>query len=213
MIVRETVDVERRLLRLFGTTRGEWIEAAALAASARADAVAFDALSAPGTFAYLYGLRAVRALLMPKGFKIAREDNIEASYSAERALKVVYQNADSASIESRSPRAITAKGPAGIRMVDETQACLFPEIEAEERRLEAAAARLAGAACWFFLVHIDGEDVRAELSLPILMEGGQFKRFVERISILNPGDWTRMRAGLPDDAPLPEFEISVTRKR
>jgi hypothetical protein len=119
----------------FGTTVEDWIAVAHHVVTARADSSPYDPASASGLFGYIYGTRATRSLLVPKGYVQVREDNVEATYSADRHLKVIYQNADWAADPLRYPRAISAKGPASSRIV-ERNGWLFPEMEEEERRVE-----------------------------------------------------------------------------
>src|SRR4051812_35623371 len=96
LITEDDIDVERRLLSQFGTTRADWIAVAQAVVGAKNDATAFDPLSAGGLFAYIYGTRSVRELLVPKGYEVCRQDNVEATYSPVRGVKVIYQSADKA---------------------------------------------------------------------------------------------------------------------
>ena len=81
---------------------------------------------------------------------------------------------------------------------------LWPEIRDEEVR-ESLAAN------WYLFVYADGDDVRAELSYPKAIEGDQFQGFNERIILVQKDEWQTVDV-LPDDVPLPEPEVSVTRK-
>jgi hypothetical protein len=63
-------------------------------------------------------------------------------------------------------------------------------------------------------VHINGDEVRAELSFPKSIEDKQFKSFNERIYIIKSGEWASMMPKTSDsDLPAQDFEITVTRKR
>ena len=65
---------------------------------------------------------------------------------------------------------------------------------------------------WYYCVSVNGDDVRAELSLPIGIDGGNFKGFVERIFILRGGDWGDIRVKDDVNTNAVEFEPVVTRK-
>ena len=212
-IIRDEPEVEDRLVQ-FGANRADWISVAQSAVAARNDATLFDPASAAGQFAYIHGTRAIRALLVPKGYEICREDNVESTYSSQRKLKVIYQNVDWAADPVRSPKAISIKGSASGRIIERSiQASLFPEWDAEDARKLSEAAALENSAAWYFAVSVDGDDVRAELSRPYPIVDGQFSGFVERIFILKPGDWSDISAmDLGDDGLGPEFEVSVSRK-
>lgn len=213
-IIRDEVDVERKLLDQFGTTRPDWIGVVHATVLARNDTTLFDPSNAAGQFAYIYGTRATRSLLVPKGYEISRQDNVEATYSPERHLKVIYQNVDCAAEAGRSPKAISGKGPASGRMIEQSTYSLFPEFEEAERKAISDRMKLEAAATWYLNVSADGDDVRAELSRPYPIVDQQFNGFVERIFILKPGDWSEF-ASLDFDEGSgggQDFEISVTRK-
>ena len=83
------------------------------------------------------------------------------------------------------------------------------EFEAEDQ----AKYKKENAALWYLFVHINGDDVRAELSFPKHIEDGQFKGFNERIYIIKPGEWASMMPKVDDnEPPAQDFEINVTRK-
>lgn len=68
---------------------------------------------------------------------------------------------------------------------------------------------------WFLCVsinHQDPDDVRAELALPAAIDRGHFKGFLERIFIVNFGDWNSRGsvAKRPDDDD--PYEFSIARK-
>lgn len=81
---------------------------------------------------------------------------------------------------------------------------LWPELRARE-------LSKANAANWYLFVYADGDDVRAELSYPMAIEGDQFHGFNERILLVGKGEWQGIDIA-PDDLDLPDFDVSVTRK-
>jgi len=212
-IIRAETDVERRLHDQFGTSRADWIAVAHAAVLARNDATLFDPSNAAGQLAYIYGTRAVRGLLVPKGYEVSRQDNVEATYSRDRQLKVIYQNVDWASDTTRSPKAISGKGPASGRIIEQSAGFLFPEMEAEAQAALHERLTLEASQTWYFAVSADGDDVRAELSRPYPIVDAQFNGFAERIFILEPGDWSEFASLDFDDGDSGQhFEINVTRK-
>ncbi len=66
---------------------------------------------------------------------------------------------------------------------------------------------------WFFCVSVDGDDVRAELSLSGGLENGNFMPFIERIFILQKDEWQSVRTDgtVPDDGPI-ELTPQIARK-
>jgi hypothetical protein len=205
-IYREEREVNARLLP-FGVTRAELLEAVRGVVSARADAVENDPLGAAGQFAYIFGTRYIRTLFRSKGYLLYREENIESVRHPERSLTIVYQSVDIAGSEHPEPRAVSGKGSGADRVIDAAQGRLaFPEESIRRHRGGI------NTGVWFFCVSVQGDDVRAELSLPAGVGGGNFDGFIERIFIVREGDWAKLSIREEDDSDAPQFEPVVTRK-
>lgn len=201
-------EVDQRL-ESFGVTRQELLAVVAAVVGARAEAVPDDPLSAEGQFAYIYGTRHLRALLKPKKWSIHREQNVEAVKHPTLNLRIVYQSVDVASSELHSPRAVSGKGAGADRIINTAQGSLFTKAQLDGVRAIVLGPINAGV--WFFCVSVDGDDVRAELSLPSSIEGGNFRGFVERIFIVGDGDWNVPKVMSHVDEAV-EFEPVVTRR-
>src|ERR1051326_8186673 len=186
----EEADVARRL-EPFGVTRDELIRIVREVVGARADAVDDDPIGTAGQFAYIYGTRHLRGTLRPKKYLRHREENIEAVKHPDRDLKIVYQSVDLAASRSHEPRAISGKGAGADRVIDAAQGSLFTDEELE--RLNPLTFGDINTGVWFFCVSVDGDKVCAELSLPHCIGGKNFKRFLERIFIVNPGEWDGLK--------------------
>lgn len=205
ILVVEERDVAARLRDLFDISLDEAVRIALTAAGAKADAVDDDPLTAPGTFAYIYGTRAVRQTFRARGWQIDRRDGVESVVNLERGLKLVFQNADLAAVEHQEPRAISEKGSASERAVRLSQRWLFPDMEREEASRETAHL-------WFFFVSVDGSDIRAEVSRPRAIADGQFAGFHERIFILKRGDLDKLSVGFDEGGPAEVPEVVVSKK-
>ena len=209
-IVNDAAEVQTRLYQLFGVTKDELVRVAHAVLMARNEAVSVDPMNARGQLMCIRGTREIRSVFMRKGWTIDRTGNIEATCSAERGIKVIYQNSDSAADPKREPRAISGKGPAAVRMVEEGQ-MYFPEWEERRQRQREETRKLETAAAWFFCASVDGEEIMCELSCPRAVEGDQFKGFHERIFIIGAGEW----GGFDLSKFEPEgqdFDVAVTRK-
>lgn len=206
-------EVDERLASVFKTTRDEWIHVVREVVGARADSVEDDPRTTPGQFAYIHGTRNVRGLLRSKGWLNFRHENIEAVEHPERDLKVIYQNVDIASA-IRDPRPISSKRSGSERFIDEYCGSLFSEEELRAMTGTHTGGITTGA--WYFCVSVNEEDVRAELSLPTGVIGGNFAGFAERIFILRPGDWSKMiekdHSGSGSGPDAADFEPIVKRK-
>ena len=209
-LYRDDREIDDRL-RDFGVSREELIEVARAVVAARADAVADDPASAEGLFAYIYGTRALRGAFRAHGWHRHREDNVESVLHPDRALKVIYQSVDMAADWMHSPRAISGKGSGADRMISAAQGTLFSEDDL--RAVAKAPVEEMNTGAWFFCVSVEGEDVRAELSLPIGVARGNFDGFIERIFIVRPGEWATLHVARDDrDGDAAEFEPVISRK-
>lgn len=208
-IIWQDYEIGSRLDEL-GLTAAELIEVVKQAVAAKASYVLNFPLNAAGQLSYIYGTGGLRDVLRVKGWEIDRTGNIEATYNPTTGMKIVFQNVDSACDDSRDPKAISDKGPAATRAVDLGQESLFAEFNEDDERQRARD----NASLWYFCVHINGDDVRAELSFPRSIEEKQFKDFNERIYIIKAGEWASIMPKEGDDeTPAQDFEINVTRKK
>ena len=202
-VLKEEVEVEDRL-NYFNVTKADLLEIVRAAAGAKRNATPNQPLSAGGQFAYLYGTGRLRDIFVGKGWEICRSENIESVFHPTLGLKVIYQNADRAGELIFDPLASSKKGPAAARSVEMGQGEFWPELrEAELKEINAAN--------WYLFVRVDGENVSAELSFPKAIEGDQFCGFHERILIVEKGDWLGIDT-TPDEQPLPDFNINISRK-
>jgi hypothetical protein len=114
---------------------------------------------------------------------------------------------------SRLCTAINGKGPAAESAIKSGQGVLFRDEELPEVAPERIAS--LNSSLWFLCISVneqDEDDVRAELSLPAAIEGGNFKGFLERIFIVKHGDWKAMSpvVTMPEDDGA--YEFSIARK-
>ena len=208
-IIKDEPTVDARLAELFGVTRDELVKVVREIVGARADAVENDPVGTAGQFAYIHGTRNIRGLFGRKGWHNLRKDNIELTEHPELPLMVGYKNVDLAASDAHIPQAISGKGAGAERAIDEAQGSLFSMLEDEESPALSAAT---STGLWHFCVSVVGDDVRAELSLAAGVEGGNFKGFLERIFIVNKGDWDSLKPHVVDLVDAVDFEPVVVRK-
>jgi hypothetical protein len=208
-IYAEDREIEDRLAP-FGVTQAEFLPVIEAIVGARADAVEDDPVSTPGQFAYIYGTRHMRGLLRSKKYLRWRDNNIEGVRHPDRDLIIVYQNVDLAGSEFHDPRAISGKGAGADRIVDLAQGSLFTREDLD--RINPIKLDPVNTGIWFFCVSVDGDNVGAELSLP-LIEGKNFKHFIERIFILRPGEWEAQKLARVIVPGAAEFEPMITRRK
>ena len=166
-----------------------------------------DPLSAEGQFAYIFGTRSTRALWRRKRWLLHRSENIESVRHPKLDWLVTYQSVDLAASLLKEPRAISGKGAGADRFIDASQGDLFASESVRPSRFKPE-----NLGAWSYCVSVNGDDVRAELSRPIGVGGGNFDGFYERIFIIRDGEWPKLSVmPLPDGGPT-EFEPVVTRK-
>jgi hypothetical protein len=95
IVVREEREV-RRGLKAVGLTPLIVREVAIAAVSARAEALSVDPNGAPGLLSYIYGVRTIRLQLLPKGWRVDRSGNVEATVNDELGVQLFFQNVDRA---------------------------------------------------------------------------------------------------------------------
>lgn len=210
LIYTQDWEIDRRLVP-FDVTRPELVEIARAVAGARADAVDNDPVTAEGQFAYIFGTRSTRALWRRKGWLLHREENIESVKHPEIDWKIIYQSVDLAASIIHRPQAVSGKGSGADRLIDAGQGDLFTEDEVAKGKASPFTIMNRGA--WFYCVSVDGDDVRAELSLPFGVSGGNFDGFVERIFIIRDGEWPKLAVQPLPQGGATEFEPVVTRKK
>lgn len=208
-LVTASWEVDERLTS-FGVSRHDLFEIVRAVVAARANAVDDDPASAEGLLAYIFGTRALRQVFRQRGWLKHREDNVESVKHPDSNLKIVYQSVDMAADEYYRPQAVSGKGSGADRLIAAGQKGLFAEAELEALRRRGLSELKTGA--WFFCVSVDGDDVRAELSLPSGIIGGNFDTFIERIFIVHSGEWSGGTAREVDVPNAIEFEPSVSRK-
>lgn len=211
-IIRDPAGVADRL-SMFGVTAEEFIPLIEAVVAAKNDVVAVDARTASGSKAYFAGVRHKRLLFLPKGWEMDSTGGVESVYHPDTGIRIVYQSVDEACISFRGPQPVSTKGPASEAAIKTAQGELFCEDEAPEVPPERIA-RL-NSTVWFLCVSInqqDPDDVRAELALPAAIDRGNFKGFLERIFIVNFGEWNSRGsvAKRPDDDD--PYEFSIARK-
>ena len=207
----EEWDVDRRLEQL-GLKRLELIDVVRLTLAERQNTIEVDVLNAPGTLAYIHGSRHLRLLLLSKGYLVDRQKNVESSVHPETGVKITYQNVDQAALKLHSPKAISGKRSGSASAIDAAQGSLFSEDELPEVIADTDFTTLPSS-MWYFCASFDEGNVRAELSLPIGVADGNFSGFLERIFIIEGGDWGDPAFDDIDQNDAAEFEPFVTRKQ
>ena len=199
----------RQELHALGLTPEGVIDIARQAAAAKAEALAIDPCSTPGTFAYIRGVRAIRLMLLPEGWRVSRSGNVESTVNDDLGVQLVFQNVDLA-CDFRDPQAISGKGAGSRKLVEfGKQGELF-------ERADAPAEKSLGVVpvVWVLCVSTEGKKLRAEVSCPDAFEGNQFDGFSKRIFVVNEDLGPGLHQNLPlsDGGGDGEVEVRIAKK-
>jgi hypothetical protein len=172
-----------------------------------------DPPQAPGTDAWRFTVRTLRDEVCPRGWRKTDPNNFSLTTNDARQINVVVESGDVLTRQKHgSPRTKSLKGlyieAATIR--NNLEGDLFPETVSEDLRRVASILEYP---TWIFLIYITDEEYRAELSLPVAMEGEQITDWSERIFIPDPEEPFGSRAGKPEAGDQgPDIDVPVRRK-
>lgn len=161
---------------------------------------------------YRFGVRILRQELRRDGWERDNTDGLATIINTQLKMRIAVVNTDdSTGVPDPEvfPQNRNKKGPTAERAAEANQS-LLPGLHwplAAKPRGEVVP--IDGLATWYFCIYVNGDDVRAELSLLEKVESGWFVSWKERIVILKPGDWKNVELPSEDDDLGPELEIDV----
>lgn len=208
-------ECELRLKSKFGVTKNELIEVIKQTLLARSDVTDYHAINAKGTYSYHEGIRYLRELLVHRGWKIDRPNNLEAVTNKDETISLVFQNAIHASHPAAVPQPISKKGPGCKKAVEERMDDMFSD---EKKRFEDGEQ--LNNFLWFFCVAINEVNgqlfVSAELFCPKRITDQFFDDYVERIVILRDENMSEINLPLIEEVDYTTnedmLEIEITKK-
>lgn len=200
VIRREPWEIEPRLKEL-RLTREALLRIVALAMGERANATAFHAANAAGTYAYQAGTFGLRHEFVGRdGWAVDRSNGVEAIFNLVTRARIIFSNVDLCCDDEHEPKPCSGKGAGAER------ACEGNLFEG----LPTYAPRESGAELAFYLM-VDGRGV-AELSRPVI-KGRTFSAYRERNFLYGPNDDDGIeRKPLDEDDAVSDFDPQVARK-
>lgn len=200
-IVQGEASVEARLAD-FGMVPAQLLAVGTMARAWADDASPLMPINAPGTLAYIYGVRELRQQLLDGAWTVDRTCGIEAVINRDRRLRIAFQNVDRACDPIFAPNPRSAKGSASESLCGPT---LFEYAGVEAGPLTGVMQD--GVPTYYLMV---GEDGSVELSHPVI-SNGSYAHFHERILITPPdNDWLDEIS--PETGPVEDFDIPVRFK-
>lgn len=205
-VVREEWQVDQGL-REIGLTR-EFVRAVAFAASgARNEALKIDPAPTAGLLSYIHGVRAIRMGLLPLGWRIARNGNVESTVNDVLGIQLCFQNVVEACGDD-DPQAVSGKGSASRELINSGQTDMFNSAPTSSPLGKTGKVPTV----WVLCVSSHDNHVCAEVSCPESFEGDQYEGFKPRLCVIDETlDPTPNRGHDSGDDDL-DLDISVTKK-
>lgn len=216
-LLRVEIGVTNRLHEL-GLTRAQLLEVVAAMVGARADATENDPPMAASWSSWRMGTRRARDVLRPTTAlgRWERDESGQISSVVNKlvGVRVIVSNTDDGTCEdSRHPQNRSRKGAGTDQLVFDNQLSFLDALDSAPSASSSERPASKPIQNWYLCVYNQGDDVRAELSCPTLVDNGFFADFRERIEIVNSGDdWLERLRRAPSDGDDGEFNIQVSRK-
>jgi hypothetical protein len=189
-IFKRSVEVANRLAER-GTSRKLMVAVVEAMHAAKSECTDYDPVGSRGWRAWQMGTRRNREVHIGIGdWKKDETDQVPSIVSKKLGIRIVVCNTDDGTcIEDSSPQNCSKRGVGAERAVDTNldQLSLFEKLDSQVDKVVSIrqVETSEGSMVTFYLcVHIEGDEVRAELSCPIKFESGYFGKFVERIFIV-----------------------------
>lgn len=176
---------------------------------ARDTCSAHDPITLAGTMAYGRATREFRDGMIPLGWKMVREHNLELTVSPDHGTAVVISSGCNQTGNPRStPSTRNPKGAMTLAVVRENVVQLSLFASGRDNPAVLKSRRVV----YVLLVYRDTDHVRFELSLPARIdEDGRVVGWAERI--LFPPEAFGEPEALPVIDDLPPIDVEVTRKQ
>lgn len=201
VLVQHELEVIRRLETL-GLVRDQFLAIGLVARGRADDASPLMPVNAPGTLAYIHGVKELRQQLLDGVWAVDRTCGIESVINRQIGMRIGYQNVDRACDPLFPPTPRSLKGSAAEGLSGST---LFEYSGVETGPLTGVLSD--GVPTYYVMV---GEDGSVELSHPVI-SNGLFRHFHERIFVFTPNDDWEAEID-SETGPIDDFEISVKFK-
>jgi hypothetical protein len=210
VIRTEPWDVARRLAQ-FGMTRDQLLEVVRACVSGAGNVTENDPPGSQGWEIYRFGVRRFREVLRGESWRSDNTDGLATIVNEQLKIRIAVTNTnnDTGLPDPNSfPQNRNRKGPTSDKAVEANLAFL-PGVEWPLATKPHSPTPVSELITWHFCIYINGDEVRAELSLMDKIEAGFFTGCIERIIILKPDDWKSVDLPSADDDFGPELEVHV----
>jgi hypothetical protein len=222
-VIGQTFDVDRRL-EVLNLERKNLVAVVRAAVAAVGNCTENDPPTARGYECWRAAVRVLREIHRSLGWEKDDASNFSTIVNKQGRIKIAVANTDDA---TGNPKVLpinrSRKGANSDRASQINQLALpFPEFQSE---IQSGDSKGSDYATWYLCIYVDGDKIRAELSLPTRLESGYFTEWEERIMLISSDeDWKRAIEWTPSNeyssqlnrTPMddegPKFEVSITRR-
>ena len=211
VVYHDPLDIDRRLRALGGLQRQDLLAAVEAAVAAVGGCTDNDPPAARGWDSWRSATRRLSEVHRRLGWEKDDTANFSTIIHKGERIKVAVANTDDATGNPLAhPTNRSRKGATSDRASQINQLVLpFAGWHSET---EPELAVVPGYATWYLGIYIEGDTVRAELSMPTRLESGYFTEWKERIMLISSDEeWTPSVVPVADDDG-PAFEVPVFRK-
>lgn len=207
---REAAEFDR-LLEPFGFSESDLVEVVLHGLNERKICSPLHPRTYPGYKQWAETVRALREKTVPLGWKFTDDNNWPLSIHPSERIRIAVQTGDSETgtplSEGRNPSNRAHKGAHTEDAVisNMLQLSLFDDLE-DFSQVNSDDKSMF----WVLLYHVTPNELRYELSLPLVMVGGKIKSWKERI-VFPPIQLNQGEIEIGDDDG-PEFDVPVERR-
>jgi hypothetical protein len=194
----DPLDVEIRLSEL-GLSLPGLIRARDVALSQAANITPYHCANAAGTFAYHFGVWALRDEFVGEHWRVDRTQGVEAIFNKSLSVRVAFSNVDKACDNEHEPKPRSAKGSGAEQLCVGN---LFGDLP------RYAPSAKDGIATYYLMCDSNGA---LELSRPVV-SANTFSAFIERIYLSSGGDRVSGVLPLDENDAVEDFNPQVIRK-
>lgn len=205
-------DVASRLAQL-DLTKSQLIEIVKACVAGHAGCTDNDPPNAKGYESWRWGVRRARELLRQEGWEKDDSGNFSTIVNHKRKIRIAIMNSDDgAGLVDRIPQNRAKKGPNSEKVATTNGQLLLIGSNDWPVPTLSEQTNFDEYSTWHLCVHINGDVVRAELSLLNNFSCGYFTDYLEKIIVLGSGDWDKLDFVGDSDDYGPELDIEIARK-
>lgn len=192
-------------LRQLGLETADIVAAVEAAEITRRSCSPLEPSIAPGFKAWVAAFTALAERKVPQGWEKTETKGLPRLIEPRTAVAITVGSGDEGTGTSGGrPATKSPRGPQSVLYVRSNQSQLQIFEARELRQLPAEAEQVT----WWLLIYSDGDDVRAELSLPVGLDDKRRLGFWEKRIIVDIPDLSLPPSGQDEEEPL-EVEVNV----